>query len=411
MKPWIAAQLFLSERSPVPAARIRRAVRRARRAAGLDALLIWAGAGEEARGQAIAACRERGVEPYLWFPVLADVPGLAFEEGMLVETAGGGRGNGRSGAWPGLEGGEESFRFLCPNGGPALQAVFDRYAALLERSRVDGVMLDRIRFPSPANGFEALLTCFCPACADRFQRERGYPLDTLRSRALAFLESLRGWAPEEAARRWRRPDALWEAAGLADLAAFRARSIAAAVSRFAGYARARGLKVGLDLFSPALAGLVGQDYPALAPSADWIKPMIYCHAAGPAGLPLELASLARALLCLRPGWREAEAAALLRGAFRWQIPESLDRLLSAGLPERLLAAELEAIRRMALPAGVEVFAGIEAVRIPRFGVDITGPVLERYLAALGRDAPGLVASWNLLAVPGANLRRLGRLKG
>ena len=418
---WLATQLFLpaegaAPEETVPEARLREAVRAARETARIDALAIWAGAAEKARGVAVAACREAGVAPYLWFPVLADVPGLAFDAAHLVETADGRRGHGSSGAWEGLTGGEESFLFLCPNDETAVDAVFARYAALLERAGVNGVMLDRIRFPSPANGFEALLTCFCPACAARFQREMGYPLAILRNRARALLAALPSWGPRDAARGLADLLGLAGAGGpaadsLADLAVFRARSIARLVGRFAGYAREKGLAVGLDLFSPALAALVGQDYRLLAPAADWLKPMTYCHAVGPAGLPLELASLARALLALAPRLAEREALAVLRETFRLPVPGSLSRLLAGGLPERVLAAELEAIGRLGLPSRAAVLAGIEAVSLPRFGIDITPAVLGRYLRAAGGRARGWVASWNLLAIPEANLRLLGAAKG
>ena len=435
-RPWLATQLFLPPAGAppsamVPAARIREAVLAARATAGLDALAVWAGAGEEARGAAVDACREAGVSPYLWFPVLADVPGAPFDAASLVESADGRRGHGSSGAWEGLAGGEEGFLFLCPNAAAAVDAVFERYAALLGRAGVDGVMLDRIRFPSPANGFEALLTCFCPACADRFRREEGGSLDPLRERARALLAAMPGWGPGEAAAGLRALAALPGSAGpaadgiaseglaaegrasegLAGLAAFRARSIARVVARFAGHARGQGLAVGLDLFSPALAGLVGQDYRLLAPAADWLKPMTYCHAVGPAGLPLELASLARALLALAPRLAEREALAAVRKAFRLPVPAALSRLLADGLPERLVAAELEVVGGLELPPRVAVHAGLEAVSLPRFGIDITPAILGRYLRASAGRARGWVASWNLLAVPEANLRLLGAAKG
>lgn len=56
--------------------------------------------------------------------------------------------------------------------------------------------------------------------------------------------------------------------------------------------RRHGGKIGFDLFSPGLAPLVGQDYTALARLADWIKPMCYRVAVGPAGLRLEIPALA-----------------------------------------------------------------------------------------------------------------------
>ncbi len=415
----IGAQLYIggAERESFSPKAVEEAIRKAKETAGIESLLIWVNHDNGTYAEPVAACRKLGVAPYLWFPVLADAPGPAFDPGHLVETADRQRGHGRSGAWEGLAGGEESFLFLCPNDAAAVDEVFARYAALLDRAGVDGVMLDRIRFPSPANGFEALLTCFCPACAARFEREAGYPLDTLRARARALLEEMRGWTPQEAERRWAPgalrapPDGLFEAAGLADLAAFRARSITAMVARFAGHARERRLKVGLDLFSPALAGLVGQDYRALAACADWIKPMTYCHAVGPAGLPLELASLARALVALCPRLEEVDALALLRRAFGWPLPGPSARLLAEGLPEHVLALELEAIGRLGLPPGVAVHAGIEAVRIPHFGIDITPRMIGRYLDEAAGRAEGLIASWNLLAIPAANLRRLGAARG
>ena len=44
----------------------------------------------------------------------------------------------------------------------------------------------------------------------------------------------------------------------------------------------------LDLFSPCLASLVGQDYGRLKRHCDWAKPMTYRLAQGPAGLRLEI---------------------------------------------------------------------------------------------------------------------------
>ena len=87
---------------------------------------------------------------------------------------------------------------------------------------------------------------------------------------------------------------------MARLFDFKKRSIARIVERFSEQARGRGLQVGLDLYSYSLAPLVGQDYELLSRAGDWIKPMTYCRAIGPAGLPLELACLLEAFQALMP---------------------------------------------------------------------------------------------------------------
>src|SRR5271155_3777768 len=68
---------------------------------------------------------------------------------------------------------------------------------------------------------------------------------------------------------------------------FRADSVAALVAELAEEARRMGRMVSLDLFSPCLAPLVGQDYRLLKQHCDWAKPMTYRLALGPAGLRLQ----------------------------------------------------------------------------------------------------------------------------
>ena len=135
------------------------------------------------------------------------------------------------------------------------------------------------------------------------------PLDAQKKAAASFLSRLGRVSAREASG-WRTFDDLWEAAGLPKLFDFKRRTIARIVERFSREARARGLQVGLDLYSYSLAPLVAQDYELLSRAADWIKPMIYCRAIGPAGLPLELACLQEALRGLLPpsGGGRGEAA-------------------------------------------------------------------------------------------------------
>lgn len=409
MKPsWIATQLYVgkAELRAFTVEEMKNAIRAARDIAGIDALMIMPATDSALTQVLVGTSRECGIQTYLWFPVLADVPGFPADPSGLVQACDEDRGGRKSGAWEVLETAKDEFQFVCPNSGHSLDRVFGIFASFLDRLPVEGVMLDRVRFPSPANGFEPLLSCFCGSCKAEFNQGDGPLFETLRERARGFLLRLRDLSAAE----WGETDSLWTVAGLERLDAFRRRSVVKAVRRFSAHAHSKGLKVGLDLFSYSLSHLVGQDYAALSKTCDWIKPMIYCHAVGPAGLPLEIACMGRALRELSPRLGAAGVNELLRKLFGWDVPETEERLLADGLPERILSSELGLIKGTGLAPGVDVFAGIEAVRNPRFKIDVTVETLDRYFSHLVEPARGMVASWNLLDIPRDNLKRIGRLR-
>ena len=405
------SQLYVGDRqrNSIAPRELRQAIHRARDLAGIEGLMIWTDNDLPLYQTLAESCRECGVAPHLWFAVLADVQGVPLADGDLQLHFDGSRGYGRTGAWRGLGTGGEAFLFCCPNRGEPLQQVFQAYERLLERVDFDGVMLDRIRYPSAVNGFESLFGCFCPACEREYSALYGAPLSGKREAVIAFLAHL-ARAPWSEAAQWRSFASLWKTAGLEELFEFKKRAVTRVVQRFAGAARERGLKVGLDLYSYSLSPLVAQDYGELAGTCDWIKLMSYCHAIGPAGLPLEVACLQDAFTSLCPRLAPGEVHRLLRNILGWQWPEQSERLLREGLSEDTLGLELERIAGDKSIGGARIFAGIEAVRLPEFGINITAEVLRRYLAQAASRAGGLVASWNLLDIPEENLRALGERK-
>ncbi len=411
-RPWIATQLFVGRRElrELGVEGIERSIRDAREIAGVDALAIWPCEDPALLEKLSLTARQCGIQPYLWFPLLADPPGRKVLPGELVQLFDGGRGHGKSGAWEGLRGGQEDFLFACPNNPEYLEEALRVFQGLVERMQPAGVMLDRIRFPSPANGFEALFSCFCPRCRARFEAETGRPLSLMRDYARLFFGAIVTLHVAGLSSKWRSADAVWSSAGLGELAAFRARSICSAAGRLAEKARALGLKVGLDLFSPSLAGLVGQDYKALAGICDWMKPMTYCRAVGPAGLPLEISCLRRALRVLCPGRKEEGPSGILSALLGWELPPTEQELLDRGLPVNIIASELESLRGLGLPPEVGIHAGIEAVRNPEFRIDVTAEILEASLAQARGRCQGIVASWNVLYIPKDNLARLGAIE-
>jgi hypothetical protein len=408
----VGLQLFVGakELGSFSRSEIESRIRRARAITGFDRLMIWTDHDLKLYEQLIATCRACGVAPYLWFPVLADVQGTLIAENDLMLNYDISRGYGKTGGWEGLGGGAESFLFYCPNREDAVDRVFRVYKEMIDRLDFAGVLLDRIRFPSAVNGLETLFGCFCDACGREFLRAYQEPLESQREAVASFLWRLRRLTVKEA-RGWRSLEGMWEAAGLAKLFDFKRRSIARVVERFGKESRARGLKVGLDLYSYSLAPLVGQDYGLLGSAADWIKPMIYCRAVGPAGLPLELACLQEALgmACTELG--ESGAKQILMDLLGWEWPSGGAELLQAGLDEQIITSELQKIAAAGLSGGADILTGIEAVRNPEFQIDITEGILAGYLARALQGTAGIIASWNLLYIPDENLKVIAAFKG
>ncbi|MBC7315149.1 MAG: hypothetical protein H5T70_01840, partial [Chloroflexi bacterium] len=172
------------------------------------------------------------------------------------------------------------FTFLCPNHPEAREFVMARLRKALQEGPFAGVFLDRIRWPSPSEGLRSHMACFCPFCRCEATK-KGITLasiqQTLCQRPLAEVltalfkkdDSLGAWM------RWRE------------------ETICEMVREAAEALRSEGKRVGLDTWSPALAPLVGQALEVLSSWADWVKVMTYRHTWGPAGLPYEVAHLAR----------------------------------------------------------------------------------------------------------------------
>lgn len=384
----VYAQLVLgaAERERFAEADIVAKLGRARELARLAGLIFWPSGDARLDKLVRGRCRELGVELYLWLPVLADA-GFEAADDELVETAWGSGGDAASGAWTHLGTAGETFRFACPLAPGQLRRVTARCRD--ELPDYDGVFLDRIRYPSPANGLESLFTCFCPRCLERapeLARRRGDILDLRRRFAAATDADLERWGTLRAA---------LEEFPLAEFFAARSRILAGAVAGLVRLAHEMGKKAALDLFSPCLAAPVGQDYCLLGDGADWIKPMIYCHARGPAGLPLELACLARGLMAWGRFSEPAVMAFVARSFALPAVPPSVDGMERAGIAEAFAAGEFAAA---AGDAACPVYPGFECVRHPDFDLNMDADGVRRYLAAFS-GAAAVVPAWNLLYTP------------
>ncbi len=375
-------------------------------------LMLWNCLGHHYLEAVSTSCRSHGVKLYLWYPVLADKLETAYGAKavpvMMVQSAWDHSGYGVAGLWQGIDAGEETFRFHCPNAVADWELFAGEFLALISTGLYDGVFLDRIRYPSPSNGMEMLFSCFCPACQLRYQ-ELGIDSVELKHKATHALSHMaREWeAIEHPAFDNSAPFSSWIGfladSGLAQMQTMKTRSIAKVAAWFAAEARRRNLQVGADLFSPSLAPLVGQDYLAFREFCDWIKPMAYFHARGPAGIQLEMG-------CLRKGV----------SALTDLDPEQTCKFLSliTGLPvaergigcadtlvdPRYLRFEVSKAFSLGSSADCAVFPGLEMVHHPRFAPPVTETMLRTSLSYLPQDTRGMIPSWNLLYIPDEYLR-------
>ena len=376
------------------------AVDRTRSVVGLDILITGA---REAPEIFHAMCGpQRGVDQvFLWYNVLSDIAGM--DDADLVVNWRGERSSGWGGwAESGAEV-SETFRFVCPNNPVARAKSLGRLRELLSRYAFTGAFIDKARFPSPANGLEEVASCFCNHCRDA-AKAVGLDLDEvarmLDGSALVGVPEA-GEVSEESANWLLRLAAVNPL--LDQFLRFRMDSITRVVTEAHALISGIGRKTSADLFSPGLAPLVGQDYPALARYCDWIKPMTYRVADGPAGLRLEVPALVDGISRM---FGLSEAAMLQWAAHH--VPgfdtTTLETTRDSAVPLSVISAEIESAVKSAAP--VPIYFGLELVSHPGV-IDVT-PELVVDMVRAGRqaNAAGLVISWDLLHAPMDGIRAL-----
>jgi hypothetical protein len=400
----VASQLRIEQprSGSIEMAGVLRVVYEATKVAPLDILIVG---GDEVPDlyQTLTSRQTRLTDQvFLWYPTLSDYPGMEPEHLVVnhqgVSCQGWGAAAGEVG---------ETFKFACPNNPAAQAATLKALEHFLTAYDFDGVFLDKIRFPSPANGFDEMLSCFCPHCR-RTASEQGLGLDEVQE-ALHSLSARRIRADVETGAPIP-PGAPWLDDLLVDhpimrrFIRFRADSITRLVEAVHRLTERLGKQISLDLFSPGLAPLVGQDYTALAPYAVWSKPMIYRYSKGPAGLRVEVPSLADGLQNFL-GYDPDRALSWLQERVSAMVGTTFQQIDADGAPVRLIADETRLA--VELMGSVPVYLGVEAVSIPEFNISIT-PGHVRDMVAVAHDvgAGGVVLSWDLMHTPLDNLRAL-----
>jgi len=378
----------------------------AKESLNLDALIIWSDINKKNLDLVREICRDFKIKTYLWYPVLADVLGFKIEQEQAVETFDGLHGYGKNGCWDKLGEGPEDFLFLCPNDEEHIGRIFDQYQNKIKESDFDWVFLDRIRFPSPSNGFELLFSCFCKFCQNKFHTTYGEDLENYRHQAKAVFKKFKTMDINYLRTCQSLSDMIIPG-NLEKFYDFRKQNIYQVVKIFADKAKQMGKLVGVDLFAPSLAPLVSQDYRLLAKTCDWIKPMIYGHTTGPAGLPLELYCFMKAILKMNPALDEGRFIREISRIIGVDLPNQLNDLLKNGVSEKIIYHEMQRIKELDLTENVKIYVGLEAVQIPGL-CNITAKILKEYLKSVTEaDVKGIILSWDLLKIPDENLKIVG----
>ncbi|MHC1783696.1 MAG: hypothetical protein AB9891_13235 [Anaerolineaceae bacterium] len=339
---------------------------------------------------------------FLWYPFLSDYP--EFCQQHLVENIN----TGKSKGWNGYVGTgiNETFRQACPNNPEAVKTSLTHLIRLLSVYEFDGVFIDKIRFPSMANGLQDVFSCFCPYCVEEAAKTG---LDLFEVRRVLKKEGKPGKIGNPSTIP---PGAKWLEILISDypilqqFVHFRVDSINNVVKKIAVLTMELNKEMSLDVFSPCFAPLVGQDYGALAQYAKWLKPMIYRFGNGPSSLKSEIP----ALVCELSNYLNMDIDETYR-----LISSHIDGLQGCSLrqlevegPLSLIKAEAKMAKEL-LPE-TPVYLGLETVYIPGKMEISPAHVQEILEIGAGANVQGYVLSWDLYHTPIENVLPLKNLR-
>lgn len=265
----------------------------------IDSIIIGWGDNKKIYCDAYEYLNSMNTKMLLWFPVFSELE--YFKKFQHVVDF---RGNEISDYK--LKKGE-SFEFYCPTNSDNLNNIRNIYEAVFGDIPFDGVFLDKIRYPSFANGIRALFSCFCPNCRKEMEK---CGIDS--ERLMHEISVITGESPEfelkNAIRIRQNPNFsyLFENPLWKGFFGFRNNVIHRVVKELYEYFKEKNMIVGLDVFAHSIGYFVGQDMNLLADCGDFIKPMYYRKTMAPAGLPFEMDIFKRVFdlseNCLKSGY-------------------------------------------------------------------------------------------------------------
>jgi hypothetical protein len=323
---------------------------------------------------------KHNTEFYLWFPVFSetglfkDLSPLVSLQGRKIESGTGSK--------------EEDFSFCCPNQPENIEKILAIFEEKFAALPFDGVFLDKIRYPSfaqghrPGQGFENVLSCFCPHCLEKYSQER------LSVNSLKKALSRPASAPLGIKAYYGKGLYAFEEPTISHFFELKALFIFQSLSKICQYFRERNYRIGLDVFAPFLSAFVGQDLIRLSSLCDFMKPMMYRITHAPAGIPFETEALLK---------ETVGADSIKRGNF--------SRIIGIDSQESPcnLSFSVRQIKELASHASCGIYAGIEINKKENIAEVYPEYIEDTIKAYMGS---GLALSWNLLDAPEENLEVL-----
>lgn len=323
----------------------------------------------------------QGAALYRWHPLLASDSGAALPEEWKTIGA-----NQR--AIPGFHNLPE-FTFFCPNHPAAQEWMNVRIEKAIRRGIYQGIFFDRMRWPSPTEDLGEHFGCFCPHCQALAARN-GLDLELARRFVVRLLADAAGaqrliralFAPET------------EESPLEDFLQFRADCISRTIAACSEQARAGGLSVGLDCFSPGLMRMVGQDLAPLSQSCDWAKLMIYPRTFGPAGIPYELHGFVH--------WMEKYYGLSKDDGLQFvRLASQIDSAQPGTFEQETALAKTS--------SEAPVFIGLALVEMENVNSFSDEQLQADLIACKSSQPDGLVLSWDLWLIPPRRLERIAQI--
>lgn len=214
----------------------------------------------------------KNIACYFWLPVLSEIDLIKKSKAITNYT-------GKQGqSVQVIE--DESFSFLCPSDLKNYDNVCDLYQEYISKLNFDGVFLDKIRFPSFANGYEEGFGCFCESCEEIY-RKHGIDLNNLKDLFVNHDDSLLDGHYDEYGHY------IFNNHNVDLFYKTRSHMMNEFVGNLCDYFHSHDLKVGLDIYAPFFAYHCGQDIYELSKKADFLKPMFYRFTTAPAGMLYE----------------------------------------------------------------------------------------------------------------------------
>lgn len=369
-------------------------VESARKLANLSRLVLLPSSDVRLNHRILDKCRDLGIEVYLWYKILTD-NNIIPERNELMEDAWGNRGSGESGVWKSIFDSEENYLFCCPCNQKYNQLLLSRCRQAVKE--YDGLYIDMIGYPLSSLGLESFFTCFCPSCMDAEPQLAEWRQNARDLREYSISAS------DKDLERWGNFDGVAKAFGLTDFSDFRQKSVTDLSAAYAKIARGNGQSFAIDLLSPALASLGGNNYAELGKLSDWVKPRIYWRVFGPSSIPLECYSMTMGMIAWGKRYTIPSVLRFIERSSGIEMPTNVHSLAQNTLPDRVVLREIARARAL---TNCPVHPAFECSLHPEYDTGIDDASIRNFLA-FSHDCPGMVLTWNLLYVPDTFLKTIG----